>query len=171
MQDTIAPSQATLVFPLSKNDTEVLLGIKAHKIGAGYRNGFGGGKESGENLIDCAIRELREESGLTVERFNLEQVAQVNFHNMKKDGTVFVCRAHVFLARFCKGQPRETAEMFNPKWFGTHSLPFELMMPGDRYWLLPIFEGKKIIADVYYDSGQKLICPVNITEIALCFAG
>ncbi len=41
-------------------DDEVMLGIKTKKIGAGCRNGYGGGIEPDELIKEAAIRELEE---------------------------------------------------------------------------------------------------------------
>ncbi|MBI4136155.1 MAG: NUDIX domain-containing protein [Candidatus Vogelbacteria bacterium] len=49
--------EATLVFLVRAG--KVLLARKTRHIGEGRWNGYGGGIDSGENLIQCAIRECR----------------------------------------------------------------------------------------------------------------
>ena len=44
-----------------------------------------------------------------------------------------------------KGNPSESEEM-NPKWFDIKKLPFNQMLPDDKYWLPLVLDGKKIKA-------------------------
>ena len=53
----------SLVYPIRK-DGRILLGHKRRGMGAGKWNGFGGKREDGETMRECAARELFEESGL-----------------------------------------------------------------------------------------------------------
>lgn len=53
----------SLVYPVRK-DGRILLGHKRRGMGAGKWNGFGGKREDGETMRECAARELFEESGL-----------------------------------------------------------------------------------------------------------
>lgn len=144
---------AVLVLPVEGE--EVLLAVKTRNIGAGCWNGYGGGIEEGETPITASIRELFEESGLRVSAKHLEKVAIVDFHNTKSDGSVFVCRVHVFLATNCVGVVRETDEMRNPTWFTRDELPIDGMMPADRDWMPPVLVGKKLEAKAWYGPHQK----------------
>jgi NADH pyrophosphatase NudC (nudix superfamily) len=51
---------------LLRHDGRILLGMKKVRLGAGKYNGFGGKVEPGESIEDATIREMREESGVTV---------------------------------------------------------------------------------------------------------
>ncbi len=55
--------KAVVVFVISKDRKKVLLAVKAKKIGAGCRNGYGGGQEEGEDSFGAAVRETKAESG------------------------------------------------------------------------------------------------------------
>jgi len=71
----------SLVFVIRENEDggrSLLLGFKKRGFGAGKFNGFGGKQESGENMEECARRELREESGL--EGFDFEQLGYLVFN-------------------------------------------------------------------------------------------
>lgn len=156
---------ASLVFAV-RNEVEILMAIKADKIGAGCWNGYGGGSELGDaNIRATAVRELHEESGLETLPHQLRKMAVVDFHNTKKDGGVFRCRVHVFLAPVWSGQLKATKEMLNPTWFKISEIRWNELMPADRFWLPPVFEGKRIIASALYGPFQKeLLGPVEIRE-------
>lgn len=157
---------AVLVFP--KKGEEVLLAIKGKKIGVGCWNGYGGGIEPDEEMIQAAIRELFEESGGVVAKAeDLERVAVVDFYNTKSDGSSFICKVHVFLLSKWEGEFAETEEMLRPTWFPISSLPFEHMMLADPPWVRAVMGGKKIIAEAYYGPFQKtLLKSVIVKEVA-----
>jgi len=153
---------ATLCFLVREG--EVLLAIKTQKIGKGCWNGYGGGIDEGETPIQATVRELGEESEIITSPEHLTKVAVVDFHNTKSDGSVFVCRVHVFLVKQWVGEPKETDEMITPTWF--KELPLDNMMLADKFWLPPALSGKKITATAKYGPfQQELIGEVTIQEV------
>lgn len=157
-------------------DDEVMLGIKTKKIGAGCRNGYGGGIEPDELIKEAAIRELEEETGskvgkvfITTNKENLDKVAVVDFENTKSDGSSFVCKVHFFIIKEWNGEAVNTDEMVDPKFFKINDLPFGDMMLADREFFPLILNGKKITATAKYGPYQKeLLGPVIIQEVS-CF--
>lgn len=151
---------------------KVLLGLKTKKIGAGCRNGYGGGIEN-ETIKHAAIRELEEETGknsgkeyITTSEEHLEKVAIVDFCNTKSDGETFVCRVHFFIIKKWIGEANETDEMVDPLFFDIDNLPLDQMMPADREFFPQILNGKKIVAKANYGPYQKeLIGNVLIKEV------
>eukprot|EP00547_Thalassionema_nitzschioides_P015582 CAMPEP_0194256834 /NCGR_PEP_ID=MMETSP0158-20130606/37617_1 /TAXON_ID=33649 /ORGANISM="Thalassionema nitzschioides, Strain L26-B" /LENGTH=140 /DNA_ID=CAMNT_0038995661 /DNA_START=86 /DNA_END=505 /DNA_ORIENTATION=+ len=55
-----------LVTELSSSSRKILLGLKHRGFGKGFRNSFGGKVDPGETIIECAMRELQEETGIVV---------------------------------------------------------------------------------------------------------
>lgn len=148
-------------------DDKILLGVETQKIGKGKRNGYGGGVED-ESILDCAVRELKEETGgVVAQPGDLEKIAIVHFHNTKSDGKTFVCKVHFFLVHKWKGEVKETEEMAEPKWFSINNLPLDEMMPSDKEWLPIALNGKKIIVKAYLGPFQeKSIGDVEITYVS-----
>ena len=157
------PSGAVLVYLIRevqilgaiKPIKQVLLPIKANKIGAGRRNGYGGGIEKDETKEEAAVRELLEECEIIASTKDLNRVAIMNFHNTNTNGATFTCKVHVFLLLSWLGTIRETRAMLQPKWFNTKWLPFYQMMPADEEWLPLVFSGKKIVGTAHYGPFQK----------------
>lgn len=147
--------EATLGFLIEGN--EVWLAIKADKIGKGKRNGYGGGIEKDETPEDCMERELPEESGVTARKEYFEKVAIIDFHNKKENGETFICKVHVYLIRFFKGEPKETKtrEMLDPQKFLIDKLPLRKLMPADKDWLPLVLNGLKVTGSVFYGPNQK----------------
>lgn len=69
----------SLVYPIRK-DGRILLGHKRRGMGAGKWNGFGGKREDGETMRECAARELFEESGLIADPKAFEAAGDLYFH-------------------------------------------------------------------------------------------
>ena len=52
----------TLCSIIDFSSSKILLGYKKRGFGAGYYNGFGGKVQKDESIIDCAIRECKEDT-------------------------------------------------------------------------------------------------------------
>lgn len=165
-QEEVTLKEATLIYLVSGG--KILLPKKARKIGMGRRNGYGGGVENGENLLECAIRELEEEAGVIARNENLEKVAELRFKNTNSDGTNWEIVVHTFLANKWEGEARETPDgaMVDLKWFPFDDIPFHEMMDADREWLPQVLSGKKLIVRTHYGPFQKeLLEPIIIEEV------
>ena len=157
--------QAVVVFFV--RDDKILLARKKVKIGAGCLNGYGGGIEEGETPPSAAVREVFEESsGVNVLERDLEQIADTFFMNIREDGSRFVCRVHVFIAREWVGEFLPTEEMSDPEWYLISDLPFDQMLPADRHWLPLALCGQKVIVRASYGPFQKeLVGTVEVIKV------
>lgn len=122
----------TLVFPVTGDPIKkILLGKKKTGFGQGKWNGFGGKLKKGEPLLECAIRELWEESGLKAKEKDLKWIGKIDF--------IFQNQPHldhpvdIFILRDWQGEPSESSEM-NPQWFSIEEIPFGEMWSDDVYW-------------------------------------
>lgn len=150
---------ATLVFPVrnTERDGQVMLATKMKKIGAGCLNGWGGGVEEGESLLESAAREFGEEADAVVSPEDLEKIGIVHFKNHKSDGSVFVCTVHVYTVSKWSGEIHSTEEMENPQWYSVADIPLEKLMRADPYWLPRMLSGEKGIAWAEYEPYQKAL--------------
>jgi len=157
MKEEKVLAHATACF-LIKED-KVLLAIKGRHIGEGCWNGYGGGIDPGEKLRDATVRELKEETSgkVIVQPEYLKKIAEIDFHNTKSDGNVFVCKVHFYTTKKWEGDPVETEEMLNPTWFDINNLPLGKMMPADKKWLPIALSGKKIKASPKLGPFQKTL--------------
>jgi len=133
---------------------EVLLGkILDNKFQGDVYNFPGGKLEEGETMEQCAIRELKEETGVEVNPGDLAKVADLTF--LWPDPSK-IWNIHVFMANKWVGEPRDTVEM-SPKWFKKHEIPLDTMWEADRHWIPLILEGKKIIGTFKYDENKRVV--------------
>ena len=122
-------------------DDEILLAMKKRGFGVGRWNGVGGKVHEGESIEAAAVREAKEEIGVTIREENLTKVAVQRFEF--KDRPDLEQECHVFLAHRWRGEPVETEEMA-PRWFSTGEIPWKEMWVDDPYWLPLALEGKRL---------------------------
>ena len=118
--------------------TQVLLGRKKKGLGLGNIVGLGGKLEPGETAVDAAVREIEEESGLTVAASALTALGVLTYlfphrEAWSQESSVFVCSDW-------SGTPRESNEL-NPVWFDVAALPLDEMWDDARHWLPGVLAG------------------------------
>jgi 8-oxo-dGTP diphosphatase/2-hydroxy-dATP diphosphatase len=126
-------------------DNKVLLGMKKRGFGAGHWNGFGGKLMDEESIIDAAMREIKEESGIVPTEINKVGILDFEFENDPK-----ILEVHIFLATKFDGEPVETEEM-RPKWFEKTQIPYDQMWSDDILWLPLLLAGKKFMGKFLFD--------------------
>ena len=145
--------QATLCFVFRGNPYQhILLGYKKRGFGQGKWDGFGGKPQDGESLVQAAVRELKEESGLLAGKSDLKPMGVITFVFPAKPE--WDQEVHVFVARKWQGEPMESEEM-RPDWFGIHQIPLEEMWDDSRHWLPQIISGECINGSFTMDQDNE----------------
>jgi len=142
--------KSTLCFCIKED--EVLLAMKKRGFGSGKWNGYGGKVLDTEDVMSGAIRELKEESGLSSSEKDLKHVGIVRFYFDGK--AVFEC--YVYITHKWEGRPIETEEM-RPQWYKVDELPFEEMWAADARWIPLILGGRKIEARVNFNKDGSVV--------------
>ncbi len=132
-------------------DGSKLLMLKAARgVSKGKWNGPGGKLEKGETPLQCATREVFEETGLTIKNPFYHGV--INFHMDGNNEIAWI--GYIFSAKEFSGRLTESPEG-KLKWFDYPELPWDEMWSDDRYWLQHVIDGKRFEADFYYDKENK----------------
>lgn len=151
----------SLVYPVDSRG-RVLLGRKKRGMGFGKWNGFGGKIEKGENMRQCAVRELREECGLIARTQDLELAAELYFQNA--EDPEWSHAGIVYLVRIWSGAPAVSDEM-EPRWFSPDALPFDRMWQADCQWLPLILKGKKIRGVIHFAEDGDTVTGYEFSEM------
>ncbi|XP_076299293.1 oxidized purine nucleoside triphosphate hydrolase [Lasioglossum baleicum] len=130
--------------------TEILLGLKKRGFGVDLWNGFGGKVESGETIVQGAVRELKEESGLTAQDLKKIGILQFEF-----EGVETQLEVHVFETFKYDGKATESEEM-RPEWYNIKDIPFKQMWPDDEYWFPYMLRGE-LFKGYFLYRGHDLI--------------
>lgn len=129
---------------------EILLAEKKRGFGVGFWNGYGGKLEGDETIAEALIREIREESGLTLTSF--EKRGEMYFH--LSDGSTK--EVHLFEGIEYTGDLVETEEM-KPAWFSVNNLPFDNMWASDALWYPYFLRREYFKCDVTFDEGKNVL--------------
>jgi mutator protein MutT len=130
---------------------EALLQYKRRGFGAGKWNGPGGKVEPGETMEQAAIREVKEETGLSIR--NLKKMAELEFVFIDKDE--WNQTVHVYLTEDYSGEitAGDEGEL---KWFKLDEIPYDKMWVDDPYWLPDVLAGKFMKMRFYFDHQGHL---------------
>jgi 8-oxo-dGTP diphosphatase len=146
--------KTTLCFLLK--DDNVLLAMKKRGFGAGKWNGVGGKVAEEEDPAAAAIREAKEEIGVTIAAEDMESAGTLDF-DYQDNRAAWNQQCNIFVARRWEGEPAESEEM-RPQWYHKNSLPFDAMWVDDPHWLPIVLAGKKIKGKfLFEDKGGALI--------------
>lgn len=139
-----------LTLCLVVKEDKILLGMKKRGWGKGKWNGFGGKVEEGETIIEAAIREMKEESGLEIN--DLEEKGTVIFQYLD---TRKLLEVHIFNVLKYSGEIMESEEML-PQWFDIKEIPFDNMWADDIYWMPLFLKGNKFKGEFVFENNDKL---------------
>lgn len=147
---------ATLCYLRQAGETLMIHRIKKENdMHAGKWNGLGGKLEAGETPEECAVREIREESGLVIANPLLKGILSFPMFDGKEDWYAFV-----FLVREFEGQLSDSPEGVL-RWIDDGELLDLELWEGDRIfipWLeRPGFFSGKFI----YQNGK--LCDHHVT--------
>lgn len=131
-------------------------------------NGYGGKQEVGETILQTAIRELYDESGVIGKEENLELIAKINFFWPGNDTLQPDMVVYFFFLSVYEGEPQETIEMGPPQWL----LPSEvdiaiegnLLNKADKFFLPKLFAGEKKVLDIFHGKKNEDGTPLIIDK-------
>lgn len=146
---------ATLCFVLRED--QVLLIEKKRGLGQGKVNAPGGRFEDGETAAQCAVRETREELGITP--LNPEERGILRF--VFQDG--YSLAAHVFTATRWEGEAVETEEAV-PLWTDLDLVPYRRMWADDVLWVPHLLDGKRFDGSFLFDDDRMLGVDLHIFD-------
>ena len=147
------PSERCVLTYVMDGDN-VLLILKKRGLGDGYYNAPGGHIELEETSTEAAIRETKEETGLTVSDLKERGTLRFQF----KDGMRMVC--YVFTTSVWEGDLKECDEA-KPFWADKNNLDYDMMWKDDKLWLPLLLDGKEFEGWFVFDDREMLHAKVE----------
>ena len=142
---------ATLCYVIDKKKNRTLMLHRVKKVNdvhEGKWNGLGGKLEIGESPEECVIREIKEESGLSISDPRLHGFITFPLFDGVDDWYVFV-----FTAENYSGEIIESAEG-NLEWIPSESVTALNLWDGDAIFLKWLKEDKFFSAKFIYEKGM-----------------
>lgn len=136
---------ATLCYIQQNNHTLMLHRIKKENdIHQGKWNGLGGKFESGESPEDCLLREIKEESGLTLIDYELIGLLTFPKFDGLNDWQVFLYRSSDFAGQLIDSQEGKL------EWVPNNKLLELNLWEGDKYFIKWMLEKRFFSAKFNY---------------------
>lgn len=153
--------EATLAY-LEDSRGRVLMMKRGRKPGdhhAGKWNGLGGKCEAGEAPADCALREIREESGLEARRLRFSGHILFPAFDGENDWSVFLFRAFEPVGDLLTESPEGWLE-----WVPREEVTALPLWEGDRRFLPWVFADRRFLARFDYEQGRYLSHEVRFID-------
>lgn len=132
----------------------ILLIRKKRGMGEGKWNAPGGKVEAGESTADAAVRETREETGLTPVGARYAGLLEFRF----ADGSACwdnLCR--VYRADSHEGSLAAEHDECAPAWVRLDAIPYDGMWEDDRSWLPSLLAGRPFHRVYRFGAGDALL--------------
>ncbi|MAT57678.1 MAG: DNA mismatch repair protein MutT [Ignavibacteriae bacterium] len=140
---------ATLCYVTKENKTLMLYrNKKQNDYHEGKWNGLGGKFEIGETPEECAVRELKEEAGLTVKSLKLKGFITFPLFDGKEDWYVFL-----FVIDKFDGDLIDSPEG-KLEWIDNNKLLELNLWDGDKIFIPWLFQEKFFSAKFNYEKGE-----------------
>lgn len=146
--DYSKPKTVMTLCVLRKGD-DLLMGMKKVRFGRGNYNGYGGKVGPGESMEECLIREIKEESGLDLLKFEKRGVMTFELVDSVKE-------VHIFEGISWIGEAIESEEMA-PIWFHKDDLPFDKMWSSDKFWYPYFFNRDYFEGWLIFDENHQVL--------------
>lgn len=144
-------TETTLLLLLK--DNQILLAMKKRGFGEGKFNGVGGKLKENETPEMAMIRECQEEIFVTPTKYiKIGVLDFIEYFKGNKENIFF----HLYIATDWVGEPKESEEM-RPEWFDLDKIPYDQMLPDDKYWLPYVLAGKKINGFFEFDKNWEIM--------------
>ncbi|MCM8526424.1 MAG: 8-oxo-dGTP diphosphatase [Lentisphaeraceae bacterium] len=143
--------EASLVYLFKDDHVLMLHRVKKEKdIHKDKWNGLGGKLEPAESPEECAVREIKEESGYDIHTLKFAgHLFFPTFDKQQNDWSVFVFTSDDF-----SGLQLENTPEGNLEWIHKDKLLNLNLWEGDRYFLPKLLSGDKFLGKFIYTDGR-----------------
>ncbi len=132
---------------------EVYLPIKNTVIGIDKRFPYGGKLEENETPLQCAARELEDESGIKVYENQLILRGIIFFYKGKEKPESPTYKVYFYVCDDFEGEPGvDGREMKDVQSFPINNLPLKELKAGDELFMGRILSGEKVTGWIWFEN-------------------
>lgn len=144
-------SQLLTVVHVVSKDKRFLLAERKSNYCKGVLAAYGGKMDQSDPTVrDCAAREVLEESGLKCK--NLTWVGRMLTRVAGRSDSLI----HYYLCTEWEGNPVETDEMGEPRWYECDQLPYSRMFPSAELYIPIIMRSRTFYLQIEVSEGEKI---------------
>ncbi len=152
------------------NRREILLGKRKTSEFNGTLSGPGGKKEPGESILECLVREFREEVGVEIYKGSALHVATIDYHRPTDRGNELFWRVHYFNITEWHGVPKPMDGFESVDWYPLENMPYSEMHPDVKHWFPRLLLGKGhnlLKGNVFYmDKDRSIVGSANFDFVS-----
>lgn len=140
------------------NTHQLLMVKNLRGMNKGYHNFPGGKMDYGEDINQALLREVKEETGLTllgakfVGRIDVVPADVQKVRANTKDVQVYV-----FYSNRYEGKEKAADNEVELKWFDKDKIPLDLMRDNDKVWVPEVLKGKMVNMRFFRDDDGELV--------------
>lgn len=156
------PKTIRAVLCYIESDSRYLLLHKASgRFGGGFWNAPGGKIEQAESAEQAVVREVREETGLSVSELKYAGFLEFYFGSGKKtpDWVASVYTTSSFTGNLIESEEGKL------RWFSKQSIPYEEMWEDDKHWLPILISGKRFKGSFEFSQDGKKIVDYKVETL------
>jgi 8-oxo-dGTP diphosphatase len=133
---------------VNSHDEVLLAQRQKGGMGEDLWTGYGGKQEEGETIDVCMVREARTECGIEILRARRIGMLVSRFYI--DDVLHLITNITLFRIDEWAGDPHDSPEMANARWFSKHHLPIGQMFKADELWIPEVMNGSNVMVEASY---------------------
>lgn len=156
------------IFRSRRGTRDVLLGLKLTGFGSGRVVAIGGKIDGSESALDAAVREVAEETGMTLAPSDVLDAGRITWSFPAQPGwnmaaTLFTTDVTADVTAEGEDVEPVACEEIEPRWYAVDSIPWHSMWKDAPHWIPFLLDGKRIDARIIMAVDNEDVADAVVT--------